>query len=131
MKKEDNLIKCLRRKGDLTSRRKLINIAEKLPIADRVSPRNFDQSKYNVENKPIAGVSCIRYICRSLQLCNINLALSKSANNMLNDKLLNPYKPSVLFCGTSANSAKPDQTPHNAASDQVFHCLLTEVSFKI
>ena len=31
----------------------------------------------------------------------------------------------------SANRAKPDQTPQNAASDQVLHCLLTEVSFKI
>ena len=32
------------------------------------------------------------------------------------------------FCGTLANSAKPDQTHQNAASDQVLHCLLTEVS---
>ena len=29
------------------------------------------------------------------------------------------------------NSAEPDQTPHNAASDQVLHFLLTECSFKI
>ena len=35
------------------------------------------------------------------------------------------------FCGTSANSANTDQTPQNAASDQVLHCLLTGVSFKI
>ena len=35
------------------------------------------------------------------------------------------------FCGTSANSAKPDQTPQNAASDQVLHCLLIGVSLKI
>ena len=35
------------------------------------------------------------------------------------------------FCGTSANSAKPEHMPQNAASDQVLHCLLTEVSFKI
>ena len=35
------------------------------------------------------------------------------------------------FCGTSANSVKPDQTPQNAASDQVLHCLLSEISFKI
>ena len=26
---------------------------------------------------------------------------------------------------------RPDQPPQNAASDQVLHCLLTEVSFKI
>ena len=32
----------------------------------------------------------------------------------------------VLFCGTYANSANPDQTPHNVASDQGLHCLLTE-----
>ena len=34
------------------------------------------------------------------------------------------------FCGTSANSAETDQTPQNTASDQLLHCLLTEVSFK-
>ena len=43
----------------------------------------------------------------------------------------NPYKPSVFFVVISANSAKPDQTPQNAESDQVLHCLQTEVSFKI
>ena len=31
----------------------------------------------------------------------------------------------------SLNSAAPDQTPQNAASDQVLHCLLTECSIKI
>ena len=41
---------------------------------------------------------------------------------------VNPFKPS--FCGTLTNSAKPDQTPQNAASDQVLHCLLTEDSLK-
>ena len=43
----------------------------------------------------------------------------------------NPYKPSVLFRGSSANSAKQDQTPQNATFDQVRHRLLTEVSFEI
>ena len=28
-------------------------------------------------------------------------------------------------------SVKPDQAPQNAAFDQVLHCLLTEVSFRI
>ena len=46
----------------------------------------------------------------------------------------NPYKPHP-FCGTLANSVNPDQTLQNgvcfAASDQVLHCLLTEVSIKI
>ena len=36
----------------------------------------------------------------------------------------------VLFCGTSSNSGDQDQTPQNAASDQVLHCLLTECSIK-
>ena len=35
------------------------------------------------------------------------------------------------FCGTSAKSAKQDQTSQNAASDQVLHRLLIEFSFKI
>ena len=29
------------------------------------------------------------------------------------------------FYGISTNSAEPDQTPHNAASDHCLHCLLT------
>ena len=33
--------------------------------------------------------------------------------------------------GTSANSAKPDQTPQNATSYQFLHCLLAECSIKI
>ena len=28
---------------------------------------------------------------------------------------------------TKANSGDPDQTPHNAASDQGLHCLLTAI----
>ena len=39
-------------------------------------------------------------------------------------------KPSVLFCGTLANSAEPDQMPQNMASDQVLPCLLTECTFE-
>ena len=46
-------------------------------------------------------------------------------------KKVNPFKHSVLFNGTSANSAEPDQTPQNAASDQALHYLLTEGSIKI
>ena len=37
--------------------------------------------------------------------------------------IVNPYKPETLFMGQS-NSADPDQTPHNAASDQGLHGLL-------
>ena len=32
----------------------------------------------------------------------------------------------LSFCGTSAHSVNPDQTPH-----QALHCLFTEISFKI
>ena len=39
------------------------------------------------------------------------------------------HKTSILSEGH--NSAKPDQTPQNAASDQVLHSMQTEVSFKI
>ena len=45
--------------------------------------------------------------------------------------LLTHIKAKHPFYGTSAHSAKPDQMPQNVASDQVLHCLLTEVSFKI
>ena len=44
--------------------------------------------------------------------------------------LFNPFKPGIIFCGTWANSAEPDQTPQNMGYDQVFHCLLTGVSIK-
>ena len=33
------------------------------------------------------------------------------------------------FYETLANCAVPDQTPQNAASDQVLHCLLSEYFF--
>ena len=39
--------------------------------------------------------------------------------------------PGSPFCGTLANSVEPDQTPQNAVSDQVFHCLLTECPIKM
>ena len=35
------------------------------------------------------------------------------------------------FCGTYANSAELDPMPRNEASDQGFHCLLTECSINI
>ena len=41
---------------------------------------------------------------------------------------LNPYYSSVIFMGHLQNSVKPDQTPHNAASDPGLHCLLTDCS---
>ena len=48
-------------------------------------------------------------------------------------QLINPFKPASYFknCRTKANSADPDQTPHNVVSDQGLHCLLTECSIKI
>ena len=52
------------------------------------------------------------------------------------DLQLNPFKPSVLFMGiwqtvNNQNSEQPDQTPQNAASDQVLYCLLTECSIEV
>ena len=44
---------------------------------------------------------------------------------------LNPYYGQRPFCGKKANSADPDQTPHNATSDQGLHCLLIDCSIKI
>ena len=48
--------------------------------------------------------------------------------NILSDL---PIYAQRSFCGTLANSAEPDQTPQNAASDQVFHCLFTECPMKM
>ena len=45
-------------------------------------------------------------------------------------RVLTHNKPSVLFVG-HRQTVQPDQTPQNAASDQVLHCLRTEVSFQI
>ena len=39
----------------------------------------------------------------------------------------NNWKP---VKGSKANSADPDQTPHNVTSDEGLHCLLTGFSFK-
>ena len=36
----------------------------------------------------------------------------------------------VSLFGTKANSADPDQTPQNAASDQGLHCLLAGISIR-
>ena len=43
----------------------------------------------------------------------------------------NPYKPRVFFVGHRQNTADPDQTPQNAASDQGLHSFLAGCSFKI
>ena len=39
---------------------------------------------------------------------------------------VNLYKPSILYVGH-----QPDQKPQNVESDQVIHCLFTEVSFEV
>ena len=31
------------------------------------------------------------------------------------EMMLSPYKPSVLLCGATPNSGKPDQTPQNGS----------------
>ena len=43
---------------------------------------------------------------------------------------INPYKHNV-FLWDSRNSIDPDQMLHNAESDQVLHCLLTESPQKL
>ena len=43
---------------------------------------------------------------------------------------LRGYKHSVPFFWTQANSADPDRTPQNAATDQGLHCLHTGISIK-
>ena len=34
------------------------------------------------------------------------------------------------FCGTMEHSADPDRTPHDAASEQSIHCMLTKCFIK-
>ena len=55
----------------------------------------------------------------------------KNINAKTHLKYINYISLASFFVGHRHISAKPDQTPQNAASDQVLHCLLTEVSFKI
>ena len=66
-----------------------------------------------------------------------NVKYMKTADARYPTNLLNLHQNIMLthislasFCGTWAKSEKSDQTLQNAASDQVLHCLLTEVSFK-
>ena len=40
---------------------------------------------------------------------------------------INPLLSGNPKRGTQANSADPDQTPHNAASDRGLQCLLTAI----
>ena len=42
---------------------------------------------------------------------------------------IEPYKPIILFNGTKAKSAEPDQTSHNVLSNQGLHGLLTDFFF--
>ena len=57
--------------------------------------------------------------------------LSLFCLQMLSTDEVNPCKPSVRFVRHRQNSAKPDQMPQHAASDQVLHCLLTEFLLKL
>ena len=78
--------------------------------------------------------TCVENVCysmlfsfKSVRLTKLDICAHMHIGSILHvkEKRLNP------FCCTSANSPKPDQTPQNEASDQVLHCLLTELSFKI
>ena len=68
---------------------------------------------------------------RSNRIYIITLSELFHVNSVFLVKILTHISLLRPFCGTSANSAKPDQTPQHAASDQVLHCLLTEVFSKI
>ena len=57
----------------------------------------------------------------------------KGAAEQVGGSIDKNYENSVDFLNTflkgpKANSADPDQTPHNMASDQGLHCLLPEFS---
>ena len=45
--------------------------------------------------------------------------------------VLGRYCLRYYWTSATCNSAKPDQTPQYAASDQVLHCLFTEQSDRI
>ena len=44
--------------------------------------------------------------------------------------MINPLYTGYPKMGTLANNADPDQMPHDVASDQGRHCLLTGFSIK-
>ena len=46
------------------------------------------------------------------------------------ENISTPILDFTLACVLSANSAEPEQTPQNAASDRVLHCLLTQSLIK-
>ena len=60
----------------------------------------------------------------------LKLAKTLLSFGLLKSNRVNPYKSRVLFVGYRQNSADPDQTPQNMASDQGLHCLLTVCSIK-
>ena len=65
------------------------------------------------------------------QTCVLHEAMNrckKKSKDSLKDFFKN-VNIKTYICGTAANSVKPDQTPQNAASDQVLYYLQTEVSF--
>ena len=80
----------------------------------------------------LSFLSFLHILCVEIKVTNVQdipfIALclgSIGIDRVIKD--INPYKPSVPFLG-QANSADPDQTPQNTASDQGLHCLLTGIS---
>ena len=62
-------------------------------------------------------------------LMNTDLSWNKQVHEVewTNLPYFNPLLSGNPKMGTQANSADPDQTLHNEASDQGLHCLLTAI----
>ena len=56
--------------------------------------------------------------------------MGKVREHFFSDEMFNLFKPSTFMWGIG-KQCKPDQTPQNASSDQVLHCLPPEYSIKI
>ena len=63
-----------------------------------------------------------------MNLCYFRLALITLYKYVYQLESVQLYNFHFSLNESWANSADPDQTPHNVASDQVLHCLLTGVS---
>ena len=98
----------------------IISRKQKLPLLRKRLNGNF--TKYQVE---LFLKVCLIYFKHNLTIYKKTLTVS-----MLVFKILTHISlASILW--DMVNSADPDQTKQNAASDKGLHCLLTEYSNKI